>query len=194
MTRLVSGSWADATPDYPLPLLSGDRNEPDRTRWLARRRLCGHACAMRVVIALALLLLPSATAAQSIQTGRWDVTSTAVDLVVPGAPAFLLRMIKGRSKSERKCISPELSATGVAALLAPDPKAQCHIDSQQIADGRYSQTLTCPQKQGPPIKIRRAGSYDASGFAGRLDMSGQTPKGAMSMILDQKATHAAGAC
>ena len=99
------------------------------------------------------------------------------------------------SDTEKKRIwSSVASGISVAALLAPDPKAQCHIDSQQIADGRYSQTLTCPQKQGPPIKIRRAGSYDASGFAGRLDMSGQTPKGAMSMILDQKATHAAGAC
>ena len=149
---------------------------------------------MRKAFFLALLSLPATVAAQSIQTGRWDVTSTAVDLVIPGAPGFLVRMMKGKSKSERKCISSELATNGVAALLAPDPKAQCHIDAQQIAGGRYSQALTCPQKQGPPIRITRTGTYDASGFAGRLDMGGQTPKGAMRIILDQKATHGAGRC
>jgi hypothetical protein len=149
---------------------------------------------MRTSLALAILFLPTSSIAQSIQTGRWDVTSTAVDLVVPGAPAFLLRMAKGRSKSERKCVSPAQAADGIAALLAPDPKAQCHVDSQRIADGRYQQTLTCPQKNGRPISISRAGTYDASGFAGRLDMGGQTPKGAMHVTLDQKATHGTGGC
>jgi hypothetical protein len=100
-------------------------------------------------------------------------------------------MMKGKSKSERKCISSELATTGVAVLLAPDPKAQCHTDVQQIAGGRYGQALTCPQKQGPPISITRTGTYNASGFAGRLDMGGQTPKGAMRITLDQKATHGA---
>jgi Protein of unknown function (DUF3617) len=103
-------------------------------------------------------------------------------------------MMKGKSKSERKCISSELATTGVAVLLAPDPKAQCHTDVQQIAGGRYGQALTCPQKQGPPISITRTGTYNASGFAGRLDMGGQTPKGAMRITLDQKATHGAGRC
>lgn len=149
---------------------------------------------MRTAFAIALLFLPGAAMAQPIQTGRWDVTSIATDLVIPGAPGFLLRMMKGKSRSERKCISPEIAATGVAALLAPDPKAQCHIDSQQIADGRYNQALTCPQRHGAPIAIARHGTYDASGFAGRLQMHGQTPKGPMSIILDQKATHVPGMC
>ena len=43
-----------------------------------------------------LALVPAPAAAQSIPAGRWDVVSTAVDLVIPGAPGFLLRMIKGR--------------------------------------------------------------------------------------------------
>ncbi|WP_454884952.1 DUF3617 domain-containing protein [Sphingomonas oryzagri] len=162
--------------------------------FLARRSPTAQAWRMHKAVFLVLLSLPGTLVAQSIQTGRWDVTSTAVDLVIPGAPAFPVRMMKGKSKSERKCISSELASTGVAVLLAPDPKAQCHIDAQQIAGGRYSQALTCPQKQGPPIRITRTGTYDASGFAGRLDMSGQTPKGAIHMTLDQKAAHAAGRC
>ncbi|MBA2935211.1 DUF3617 family protein [Sphingomonas sp. CGMCC 1.13654] len=149
---------------------------------------------MRTLTAIVLLLLPGAAGAQAVQSGPWDVTSTAVSLDIPGAPAFLLRMMKGKSKSERKCVSPVQAVDGVAALLAPDPKAQCHVDSQQIAGGLYHQALTCPQKQGPPIRITRSGTYDAAGFTGRLDMGGQTPKGAMSIVLDQKAVHAAGTC
>lgn len=141
-----------------------------------------------------LLISPVGVSAQTIQPGKWDVTSTAVDLVVPGAPAFLLRMMKGKSKSERKCLDPSAANTGVAALLQPDPKAQCRIDSLQIGGGRYAQTLSCPQTSGPPIQIKRAGTYDASGFTGRLDMSGETPKGPMRMTLGQKASHSAGAC
>ncbi len=149
---------------------------------------------MRRWPALILLLVPASLAAQAIQAGGWAVTSTAVDLDIPGAPSFLLRMMKGRSKSERKCLDHTAAATGVAALLVPDPKAQCRVDAQRIGDGRYAQTLTCPQKSGAPLQIRRAGTYDASGFAGRLEMAGQTPKGPMRIVLDQKAARVEGVC
>jgi hypothetical protein len=160
----------------------------------------GHACSrspaplMPSLIGAMLLFFPAAVAAQAMPTGKWDVTSTAVDLDIPGAPSFLLRMMKGRSKSEHKCLSPGQAGSGVAALLTPDPKAQGEVDSLQLESGHYRQTLTCPQKSGSPIRINRSGTYDASGFAGRLDMIGQTPKGAMHIILDQKATHVAGIC
>ena len=108
---------------------------------------------MRIWPSLLLLLISTSVTAQAIQPGRWDVRSTAVDLVIPGAPGFL-----------------------------------------RIADGRYAQTLTCAQKSGPPIQIKRAGTYDTSGFAGRLEMAGQTPKGPMSIILDQKAVRADASC
>jgi hypothetical protein len=149
---------------------------------------------MRRLVGFAFLVLPATALAQAIPAGKWDVTSTAVDLDIPGAPSFLLRMLKGRSKSERKCVSAEQASTGVAALLAPDPKAQCKVGSLQISDGRYRQALTCPQKSGPPIQITRSGTYDALGFAGHLEMAGQAPKGPMHITLEQKATHVAGIC
>ena len=141
-----------------------------------------------------LLLLVAAADVPPIATGRWDIVSTAVAMDIPGVPGFMIRMMKGRAKTEYKCIAADQAMTGVAALLAPDPKAQCRVDSLHIADGRYTQTLACPQKQGAPFRIDRAGTYDANGFTGRLQLAGATPKGAMSITLDQKATHAAGAC
>lgn len=143
---------------------------------------------------LPVLALPALVSAQSIAPGRWTVKSTAVDLDIPGAPKFLLRMAKGRSKSEEKCVTPERARTGVAALLAPDPKAQCHVDAIEIGAGRYRQVLSCPQKKGAPMKITRVGTYDATGFAGGVQMQGVTPKGPMRITLDQRATRAAGAC
>ena len=143
---------------------------------------------------LLLLLVPTGATAQAIPAGRWDVVSTAVDLVIPGAPGFVLRMMKGRSKTERKCLAPAAAQDGVAALLAPDPKAKCRVDSVQVGGGRYSQALTCPQRNGSPIQVSRAGSYDAAGFTGRLKMTGQTPKGAMAITIDQAARHVAGPC
>lgn len=145
-------------------------------------------------LSLLLVVLPVAVSAQSIAPGRWDVTSTAVDLEIPGAPGFLLRMLKGRSKAEHKCLTPEEAKIGVASLLVPDPKAQCHVDSIQIANGRYAQMLSCPQKKGDPLKVSRTGTYDASGFVGHAQMAGMTPKGAMRIKLDQRTAHVAGAC
>lgn len=148
---------------------------------------------MRWLLLSLLLPFPRVAAAQAIAPGRWDVVSTAVDLTIPGAPGFLLRMMRGRSKTEHKCVAPA-DATGVAALLAPDPKAKCRVDMLRIADGRYMQTLTCPQKKGDPMRIVRAGSYDASGFSGQLRMTGQTPKGALAISIAQTGKHVAGAC
>jgi len=124
---------------------------------------------------------------QAVPAGAWDVTSTVVEFGVPGVPGFIRRMARGRSRAEHK----ELTAGyGLAALLAPDPKARCRIVDQQIAGGRYSQALTCPQKRGEPLSIARTGSYDAAGFVGRATVTGMTPKGPINIVLDQQARRA----
>lgn len=134
---------------------------------------------------LALAAVAGASAAgPDIAPGDWAVTSTVVDLTVPGVPRFLQRLARGKSKSERKRLAP---GQGIEALLAPDPKAQCRVDSQQVTAGRYHQALTCPQKRGDPVHIDRAGSYDSNGFAGRATVMGETPKGPVNIVLDQRA-------
>ena len=142
---------------------------------------------------LAVLLLACSTAglAQSSAPVRWDVTSTVVDLTIPGAPGFMLRMARGKSRAEKKCVP---AGQSIAAVLAPDPKAKCRVDSQQVAGGRYSQVLSCPQRKGDPMRVTRSGTYNANGFAGRADMTGQTPKGPMRIALTQRAVRAAGKC
>lgn len=143
------------------------------------------------VLPVLLFALPAVAVAQANSSERWDVTSTVVDLTVPGAPGFVLRMAKGKSRAEHKCIAGGQTA---AALLTPDPKAQCRIDKQQIADGRYVQALTCPQKRGSPMQVNRVGTYDASGFVGRAEMTRATPKGQVRIVLDQRAARVAGKC
>jgi hypothetical protein len=137
-----------------------------------------------LLCALTLALCPAAASAQALPPGAWDVTSTVVEFAMPGVPGFVARMIRGRSKSEHKRLATD---QGVEALLAPDPKARCHIDSQHIGGGQYTQALTCPQKQGEPMHIARAGTYDAAGFAGRATVAGTTPKGPLHIVLDQRA-------
>lgn len=126
-----------------------------------------------------------AVQAQPVQPGDWDVTSKVVDLAMPGIPGFVVRMMRGKSKAERKRV---VAGQGIEALLAPDPKAQCRIDSQRIADGRYAQALRCPQKHGEPMHISRMGTYDATGFVGQATVTGTTPKGAVRIVLEQRAS------
>ena len=153
---------------------------------------CAHRGDMRIPILVAAVLgLSTAGIAQAPSPVRWDVTSTVTDIAIPGAPGFLVRMAKGKSRAEKKCVA---AGAGVAALLAPDPKAKCRVDSQQIADGRYAQVLSCPQRKGEPMRITRSGTYDASGFTGRADVAGQTSTGAMRIALAQRAARASGKC
>ena len=121
---------------------------------------------------------------QVLAPGRWSVTSTTVEMAVPGLPGFVARMMRGKSKTEHKRLT---EGQGVEALIAPDPKAGCHVDSQHVAVGKYDQTLTCPQKRSEAVRVIRAGTYDKSGFAGRATVTGTTAKGPMRIVLDQRA-------
>lgn len=98
-------------------------------------------------------------------------------------------MMRGKSKAERKQL---IAGQSIEALIAPDPKAHCRIDNQRITDGRYTQTLSCPQKQGDPLHVARAGTYTADGFTGRATMTGITPKGPIRIVLDQQAMRVSG--
>ncbi|WP_242141097.1 DUF3617 family protein [Sphingomonas sp. TREG-RG-20F-R18-01] len=138
------------------------------------------------LLAVALALPPIATAGPLMPPGAWDVRSKLVDLTIPGVPSFFVRMARGKTKVERKQIS---AGQGIEALLAPDPKAQCRIESQTVANGHYAQTLTCPQKKGEPMRIGRVGSYNTTGFAGQAVVTGTTPKGTLRIVLDQQASH-----
>lgn len=143
---------------------------------------------------LLLVLLPTALSAQSVSPGNWDVKSTAVELVIPGTPGFMLKMMKGRSKTEHKCLLPDQARTGPAALFAPDPKAKCSVERSQIAGGHIDQVMMCPQKKGPPVRATRTGTYNATGVTARLTMAGETPKGPMRVVIDQTASRTEPKC
>jgi hypothetical protein len=136
--------------------------------------------------AAAVVVLPSAGTAsdQAFAPGSWDVTSITVDMSVPGLPGFIARMMRGKSKTEHKRLS---AGQGVEALIAPDPQAQCRVELQHVLDGKYYQALTCPQKNGEPVHVSRAGSYDRTGFVGQATITGATPKGSMRIVLNQRA-------
>ena len=144
---------------------------------------------MRYLLIAGLVLLPTQAHTQALQPGAWDVTSTVVELSVPGLPGFIQRMVRGKARAEHKRL---LDGQGIEALLAPDPKAQCRVDSQKVDAGHYTQALSCPQKHGEPMHITRVGTYDANGFTGRASVAGVTPKGALSITLDQRAARVRG--
>ena len=148
---------------------------------------------MRIVILLAVALAAPASA-QAVQPGAWVVRSTAVDLTIPGAPGFILRMMKGKSKSENKCLLPAQAQAGVAALFAPKPEAKCTVERAIFANGRVEHLMSCPQKKGAPVHVARVGTYTATGFTARMTVTGQTPKGDMRIVADQVATRTGPVC
>lgn len=143
---------------------------------------------------LVAVVFPAVLAAQAIPPGDWTGRITVRELEAPGVPGFLLRMARGKSRTEKRCVAPALAASGIAALLAPDPKARCTVVGQHVADGRYDQVMTCPQKQGAPLRVVRAGTYSASGLVGTVTMDGTSPKGAFRFAGDQVFTRAKATC
>lgn len=158
-------------------------------RTIKDHRSAAHGSRLLATATLLLSVIPQQTVAQGVEAGTWDVTSKVVEFSVPGVPGFIARMIRGKSKAEHKRLG---AGDGLAVLLAPDPKARCRIDDQRVADGRYAQTLTCPQKQGEPMHIVRAGTYGTGGFSGQAIVTGSTPKGAVRIVLDQRAERVGG--
>ena len=78
------------------------------------------------------MLLPAVTVAAEtpMPAGKWDIRFTNVEMSIPGMPAFIARLMRGRSKVEPKRLT---TGQGIEALLAPDPKANCRVTFQQIA-------------------------------------------------------------
>jgi hypothetical protein len=155
----------------------------------ARRAVC-----RRFLLAAVAFSCSAYANAQALTPGNWDVKSTAVELTVPGAPGFMLRMMRGKSKVEHKCVAPGDAKIGVATLVAPDPAARCTVERAHIADGRIDHVMACPQKKGPPMRIVRTGAYSATGFTARMTMTGETQKGPMRIVADQIATRTAAIC
>ena len=147
--------------------------------------------AMLRTLAAAFIMLPSAALAAdlALAPGKWDVTSTTVEMSVPGVPGFIARIMTGKSKTEHKRLS---AGQGVEALIAPDPKARCRVNVRHVADGKYEQVLTCPQKRGEPVHVTRSGTYDKTGFVGRATVTGTTSKGPMRIVLSQRAVRVGG--
>ena len=148
-----------------------------------------HYAALFFLVFLFLVAAAEPATAQAVAPGAWDVTSTVRELSVPGVPGFLQRLARGKAKTEHKRL---IADQGVEALLAPDAKARCRIESQSVANGRYAQALTCPQKTGEPMHVSRAGTYDAAGLSGRAIVTGTTAKGPLTIILDQRAVRVGG--
>ncbi len=161
-------------------------------------RGAGHDPAMRIAILSVLIVVSAGAAAQPaqapVQPGEWTATVTVREMVVPGAPSFLLSMAIGKSRDEKKCITPELAARGAVSLLAPDPKANCTVERQQVAGGRYEQILSCPQRRGTPMRVVRQGSYDANGLRGTAVMTGPSEKGAVRIAADQVVRRTGATC
>lgn len=143
---------------------------------------------IRHLVAATITMAAGAPAADSLTPGRWDIRSSTTEMSVPGLPSFIARMMQGRSKVEHKRLG---KGEGVEALLAPDPKAKCHVDVQRVAAGTYHQALTCPQKDGQAVQVIRTGSYDKTGFAGVATITGKTAKGPMRIVLAQRASRSA---
>ena len=108
----------------------------------------------------------------TIQPGQWETTSTVTDADMPGVPAIIIGMMKGRPKTFSHCITPEQAAKDPRSLIQTGKS--CTIQSFSMTGGKLSSVTVCPQPKGV-MTVTSTGTYTPTSYtaASRMVMTGE---------------------
>ena len=110
---------------------------------------------------LALLAAAPAQAAPGIQPGEWEISVTVNSVDMPGAPAGVANMMRGRTTTIHHCITPADAARGPQDLMKSDPS--CTFTKYSMAGGKLSSEMTCMRKN-MTITASSTGSFTPVSF------------------------------
>ena len=110
---------------------------------------------MRALAAMLLATASATVAAQELEPGEWEFTSTSTSQLFPGPQVA----------SFRRCIRKEEAANPDSWMGKPDPTGDCKLTPLKKAGDTYSWEMECPK-----ANMRGSGSARL----GRGTMEGQT--------------------
>ena len=150
--------------------------------------------AIRLAPAAALFMASMVSAAAvaqmlSMQPGEWEIVTTTTAADMPGAPPAVAKMMRGRSMTIKRCVTPQEVADGPQAAMKRDKS--CKVSFHTGIGGRFTSDMVC-QQAGSSVKASSSGTMTPTSFAStsRMVMSG-----AQAMTITSTATgHKIGAC
>ena len=121
-----------------------------------------------------LAAFPALAAAQSVQPGNWEIVTTVESIELPGAPAGIAAMMKGRPLKVSHCVTPEEAARGPQDMIKA--RKECQFARYSMTGGKLSSEMTCKQG-GSSMTTTVDGSFTATSFttSGRTVATGGRP-------------------
>ena len=94
-------------------------------------------------VAPGVLAVPALALAQSsgITPGQWEYAVTMTSIDAPGAPAFIAKMMQGKTTRVKHCITPADAARGPQDLMKSNKS--CTFTKYSMANGKLSSEMVC---------------------------------------------------
>jgi hypothetical protein len=127
--------------------------------------------------------------ALSMQPGQWEIVTTTTAAEMPGAPPAVANMMRGRSMTIKRCVTPQEVAEGPQATMKRDKS--CKVGFHTGVGGRFTSEMMC-QQAGSTARATSSGTMTPTSFSStsRMVMSG-----AQAMTITSTATgRRVGAC
>ncbi len=109
----------------------------------------------------ALALALPAQAAPGIQPGEWEIAVTINSVDMPGAPAGVANMMRGKTTTIRHCITPADAARGPQDMMKSD--RTCTFTRYSMTGGQLSSEMTCVRRN-MTITATSSGSFTPVSF------------------------------
>lgn len=136
-------------------------------------------------IGWALLAVPALALAQSsgVTPGQWETAVTINTVDAPGAPAFIAKMMAGKTTRVKHCITAADAARGPQDMLKQSKT--CTFTRYSMANGKLSSEISCVNG-GQTTVSTSTGSFTPTSFTaqGRSVTTG----GSMPMTVTTTAT------
>lgn len=140
--------------------------------------------------------------------GHWEITTTIENVRAEGMPpqaAQMMQAMRGRSETERECITPEEAANRGASFLANQRDADCTYRDFSMRGGRIAGTMTCQQPRegaqgGGEATIEMSGTFQPRSYDIRIatraagPIPGQEKAGTMTIDMRAQGRHIADSC
>ena len=128
------------------------------------------------VIGLTMAGMPALALAQSsgVTPGLWEIAVTINTVDMPGGPAFVAKMMQGKTTRVKQCITPADAAKGPQEMLKS--AKGCTFTKYSMQNGRMNSELTCAQG-GQTTTSVSSGTFTPASFtsSARSVTTGQMP-------------------
>lgn len=125
---------------------------------------------MRLLLSLAVTALSTVAIAAdtAVTPGQWEVTSIVESVEMPGAPAGMLDMMKGKPRVMSICITAADAQNGPQALLKESGE-NCKSVSYSAQGDRLTSVMKCSQGGGE-MTVSMTGTFSANSYTVKSEM------------------------